>query len=412
LLNNHTTGLDSLVGVTLDGSNATLKLSQPWNQPGASLALSGGTPIAEIGNVSSVIGNLSGVSAAILRGTDSMSSLTVHQTIDQDFAGGVGPDLGLIKSGPAKLTLSGTLDPSLRLTAAQGELALAGGPAVVDSLTQTGGNLTLDLSDQYTPPLTLTGSYSHTAGSLRVILPPAGALVPGVPYPLVAYTGSLTGQPPVEFSQAVPATVNYGSGSNSVITVTFPEAVELTLIATPPEAGSVSGGGFYQPDSSAGITATAAPGWKFAGWEGDGVLEADHPVSSVIMDASKTVSAYFITDYQAWTKSCGLNDDEALPLADPDADGLNNDLEFRFGFDPADPNSRLKLSIRPGAGGDLILTINRVITGGTFTLETATSPAGPWDGEIPVPVTIPEWNYELSVPKTGTLGFLRLRYTP
>ena len=411
LLNDHATGLNSLSGVVLNGGNALLKLNQPWNNSSASLAMTGGTPVAEVGNAASSIGNLSGGASAVLRGTGPASVLTVNQTADQEFAGGVGPDLQLIQSGAAGLTLSGGLDASLRLTAAQGRLALAGPPAAIAAVTQTGGDLAVNLVDPTTPSLVLTGNFAHTGGVLRVGLPPAG-FVTGVPYPLVVYQGSLTGQPPVEFAEPAPAVVDYGSGSNSVITVTFHEAVLLTTLASPPEGGTVSGGGFQQPGTEAVITATPAPGWQFDGWEGEGVIDAEHPASAVVMDGPKTVTAQFITDFDAWTRTHGLTDNDALPGADPDQDGMTNDLEFRLGLDPIDPGSRLKLAIRNGVDGNLVLTINRVVPDGTFTLESAASPAGPWVGAIPVVVEAPQWDHDVTVPVAGPRGFFRLRYSP
>ncbi|MFN3407786.1 MAG: LamG-like jellyroll fold domain-containing protein [Limisphaerales bacterium] len=411
LLNDHATGLNSLAGVVLDGTNATLKLNQPWSNSAAGLALNGEASVAEVGNAPSVIGNLSGASSATLRGTNAASVLTVNQTTNGEFAGAIGPELHLIKSGPAELKLSGVLDESVQLTAAQGTLVLAGEPAVITAVTQTGGLVALRLVDDATPPLTLTGNYAHTSGVLRVS-PPAGGYATGMPYPLVAYAGQLTGQPPVEFTEPVPATVNYGTGSNSVITVTFADAVLLSLVASPAQGGTVSGGGFYPIGTNAIITATPAPGWQFDGWEGEGLVEAESAVSEVVMDASKTVTAHFITDYQAWARGYGLADADALPGADPDGDGMNNDLEFRFGFDPTDPESRLRLAMARGAGGTLKVIINRVIPEGTFVLVTATSPAGPWGGDIPVPVTAPEWNHEVPVPMTAQPRFFRLRYSP
>jgi hypothetical protein len=411
LLNDHVSGLDSLAGVALGGENAALKLNQPWNKPTASLAMNAGTSVAEVGNAESTIGNLSGVAGASLRGTGAASTLTVNQTTDQWFGGTVGPDLHLIKSGPAGLTLAGALNESLKLTTTQGRLTLAGEPEIITSVTQTGGELALKLSDETTPPLTLTGDYLHTAGVLRVNLPVTG-FVTGVPYPLVAYAGVLTGQPPVEFTEPAPFIMNYGSGSNSMITVTFYEAALLITVASPPEGGTVSEGGFHHPGSHTVVTATPTAGWQFYGWQGDGVLDVGNPVASILMDESKTVTAYFITDFEAWTRSYGLSDDDALPGADPDGDGMINDLEFRLGFDPNDRNSTLRLSIRRSGSGDLILKINRVIAEGTFTLETASSPAGPWDGEIPVAVIAPEWDHEVTLPVAGNIGFFRLRYVP
>ena len=206
--------------------------------------------------------------------------------------------------------------------------------------------------------------------------------------------------------------MDYGSGSNSVITVTFHEAVLLTTLASPPEGGTVSGGGFQQPGTEAVITATPAPGWQFDGWEGEGVIDAEHPASAVVMDGPKTVTAQFITDFDAWTRTHGLTDNDALPGADPDQDGMTNDLEFRLGLDPIDPGSRLKLAIRNGVDGNLVLTINRVVPDGTFTLESAASPAGPWVGAIPVVVEAPQWDHDVTVPVAGPRGFFRLRYSP
>jgi autotransporter-associated beta strand protein len=411
LHNDHATGINSLAGVVLAGVHATLKLNQPWNNSSANLLMSGDTSVVEIGNAASAIGNLSGVASATLQGSGIDSALTVHQTSNQEFGGDVDSNLHLIKAGPARLALSGALDASLRLTAAEGTLALAGSPASITSMTQSGGDLELKLIDPDTPPLTLTGDYVYTAGALRVKLPAAG-FVTGMPYPLVAYEGSLSGEPPVEFVEPAAFIVNYGSGSNSVITVTFEDALLLTTVASPAEGGTVDGGGFHPPDAVPTVTAIPAPGWQFDGWEGEGVVDAEHPVSTVIMDASKTITAYFITDYEAWTRSHGLSGDDALPGADPDGDGMNNGLEFRFAFDPNDPNSQLTLAIRNGEEGSLILTINRVIQDGTFTLETAASPAGPWGGEIPVPVATPAWNHEVTVPMTGDIRFFRLRYSP
>ncbi len=411
LLNSATGGLDSLGGVVLEGTDATLKLDQPWDQPAADLAMAGGTPVAELGDAASAIGNLSGVPDAVLRGTGAASVLTVNQTLDREFAGTVGPDVKLIKSGPANLTLSGAFDPGLDLTTADGVLDLAGAPVSVASLTQAGGDVALKLVDPSTPPLSLSGDYAHVSGVLRIGLPPGG-YVAGVPYPVVAYAGSLAGQPAVEFLDPAPATVDYGGGSNSLITVTFQDAVLLSTVASPPEGGTVDGGGFYPPGTEASVTATPAPGWQFYGWEGEGVVDAEHPVSGVIMDVAKTVTALFITDYEAWTRTHGLLDDDALPGADPDVDDMDNDLEFRFGFDPNDANSRLRMTIHRDAAGELILTINRVITKGTFLLERSNSPAGPWDEGTIVPVISAASDHELTAPVGAESGFFRLRYVP
>ncbi len=411
LLNDHATGLDSLAGVVLDGTDSALLLSQPWNNPSATLAMIGGTPVAELGDAASSIGSLSGIDSATLQGSGTQSTLTVHQQYDDEFAGEIGPDLHLIQVGPARLTLSGALDPTTRLTAATGTLALTGEPAEITSITQSGGDLELPMVDSYTPPLTLSGDYSHTSGVLRIQLP-AGGHTTGMAYPLIAYSGALTGQPQIEFSEPVAAQIDYGTGVDSVISVTFEDAELLTVLASPPEGGSVEGGGFYQPGETATLTAVPAPGWQFDGWEGEGVTEIDLLVATVEMDGPKTATAYFISDYEAWTRTHGLTGEDAHPDADPDGNGMPNELEFRFGFDPNDPNSRLRMSIRHSTDGDLVFTINRVIPEGTFTIQSSPSPGGPWEDDTTIPVPAPEWNHDVTTTMSGTARFYRLKYTP
>ncbi len=358
LLNEHATGLDSLSGVALNGTDATLKLNQPWNNSAAYLTMNSGTSVVEVGDAASVIGNLSGDASATLRGTGEASALTVNQTIHQGFAGAIGPDLHLIKSGPARLELSGELDAGLRLTAAQGELALNRETAEIAALVQTEGDLSLNLADETTAPLTVNGDYTHTGGVLRVDFPDSGIEF-GASYPIIAYGGSLTGQPPVEFTGPVSAVVDYGSGSNSAITVTFLAGMELIVEASPPEGGEVSGSGFYAEGGEAAITATPAPGWRFAGWEGEGLGDPDDPAGFVIMDEPKTVTARFITAFQSWVKEHDLEDDDALPTADPDGDGLINGQEWILGGDPSQQDAASLVSTTRPPGSGLTLNFTR-----------------------------------------------------
>jgi uncharacterized repeat protein (TIGR02543 family) len=154
-----------------------------------------------------------------------------------------------------------------------------------------------------------------------------------------------------------------------------------------------------------------APGWQFEGWDGEGVEDIESPSTTIVMDGARTVTAHFITDYVAWTRGHDLVADDALPGADPDADGMSNDLEYHLGFDPMNPGSRLTMSIGRRADNSLELTINRVIPDGTFMIETAPSPAGPWANGTPVMVAVPEWNHRVAVPGSGNTRFFRLRYS-
>ncbi len=112
-------------------------------------------------------------------------------------------------------------------------------------------------------------------------------------------------------------------------------------------------------------------------------------------------------DYDSWRDGFfGENSEEnpdAAPGADPDRDGLNNWVEFHLGTDPLDPDSRLRFSIHRVSGGtDLQLTVQPAVDRGTFFLQTAESPEGPWAEpvEIPVEAGVPQ----LTLPASGEGG--------
>lgn len=225
LINDAANGLNSLAGVNLNGTDSFLMLNQPWGNPAASLALTGGNPTVQLGNAASVIGTLTGTAGRI-QGTGSASGLTVNQAAPAWFAGTLGPNLSFTKSGAEFLGLTGSLSPALRLSITQGTLSLGNPPATVASLNLSGGSLAMDLPPPGLPPLTVSGNMIRTAGNLLVTLPdPAPA--PGTEYLLITYQGNLSGQPPVVFSPAATAVVDYGTGTNSRILVRFPTAYEL-----------------------------------------------------------------------------------------------------------------------------------------------------------------------------------------
>ncbi|MFD0892879.1 autotransporter-associated beta strand repeat-containing protein [Luteolibacter ambystomatis] len=153
----------------------------------------------------------------------------------------------LVQSGTGTLTLSaantftgattvnaGTLNVT-GSSAAAGTIAINGGTfkfgAAADpigtytaaSLTQSAGNLSLDVSAGSKDTLNLTGNYTTTGGGIMVNVLAAPNV--GVPYNLVNYTGTLSAHPPVTFTglggSRLAGTVDYGTGTNSVISVTF-----------------------------------------------------------------------------------------------------------------------------------------------------------------------------------------------
>ncbi|MFD0893209.1 hypothetical protein KBB96_17450 [Luteolibacter ambystomatis] len=222
LINNIASGINSLAGVVMTGSPSVLNLAQPWTKSTASLTLDGGTPTVSLGNAASTIGNLFGTTGTI-GGSGSSSALTVTQTTDATFAGGLGSNVKFTKSGAATLLLTGSLNSALPLTLTNGGLGFDGGTPAIASLTQSGGQLLLTPGIPATPRLTLSGNYSRTGGGITV----TAAAVPelDVPHVLVSYGGSRTGTPPVTFvnnsGTTLETAVDYGATSNSAITITF-----------------------------------------------------------------------------------------------------------------------------------------------------------------------------------------------
>ena len=414
LINDNATGLNSLAGIILNGVNSTLKLNQPWSKSTASLTLSGGSPLVQLGNAASSIGNLSG-SAGVIQGSGSSSSLTVNQTTEGVYSGEFGTNLTFIKSGSAPLKLAGIINPGLKLTLAQGTLSFGNLPVTAASLNQTGGTLAIDLAT----PLTLTGNLTRSAGTILVNLPASPPAI-GTPYVLVVYQGTRSGQPPVAFSEPANATIDYGTGTNSAITVTFRNTVELTVSESPADGGTTTGAGAYNQGTNATVTATPAHGWRFVNWTGSGIADANSPSTSVTVDAAKTVTAVFeaVDPYADWMDSFPAiaGSAEKAPEMDADHDGLANAIEFVLGTDPSasTPGPVLHGAI---VGGNYVITFNRVKAAGdagfASSVEYAENPGAAWIAAAPGMVAVVDHGatetVTVTIPAASGKFFARLR---
>ena len=147
-------------------------------------------------------------------------------------------------SGPTSVTAGslnlygGSIARSALTLAGAGRVRIGNGVGNIQTsalagLTQGGSSaIELDLTASTNDRLAVTGDYAYSGGSIEV----TAAALPSLPstYTLVTYTGSLSGAPVVNFSgfgtAPIIKTVDYGTGSNSAITVTFslPPAVSLT----------------------------------------------------------------------------------------------------------------------------------------------------------------------------------------
>lgn len=138
--------------------------------------------------------------------------------------------------------------------------------------------------------------------------------------------------------------------------------------------------------------------WQDA--SGSGTLPA-----SVVMPKPQAAAA----PYTAWIAGFGLTGDRALATADADDDGVPNREEMLLGFNPADPNSRLILSVLSIGEEKVRLRLNRVVTAGIFTLQSSPDLTDPWT-DTAIEVTTDGNDFEFEVPRNRNSHFYRAKF--
>ncbi len=175
--------------------------------------------------------------------------------------------------------------------------------------------------------------------------------------------------------------------ADSSITATFIKTWSLIVqVGGSTEGGTVSGNGVFDEDTQADISATAAEGYEFVGWQGAGVSDPSSPITTVLIDREQVVSAAFhipnadgdadgIDD--AWEVANGLNPENGDDAtADADRDGATNLQEFLAGTDPNNAQSRLAIVAITRVDDQLSLLWNsveerRYVIEGTNDLSSA-----------------------------------------
>ena len=146
----------------------------------------------------------------------------------------------------------------------------------------------------------VTGGSTYQEGDKANVL-----ATPTLGWHFEGWSGACSGTGPCEVNmdtdKAVSATFKKDSG---------PDMFTLTTITSPPEGGSVTGGGSYVSGSQPTAQATPNPGWLFTGWAGDcSGTGACQPA----MNANKTVTATFTPEPIDLEAEQGNGDGQAMP---------------------------------------------------------------------------------------------------
>ena len=138
----------------------------------------------------------------------------------------------------------------------------------------------------------------------------------------------------------------------------------------------------FVPQETVELLAKPAPGWEFAGWNGD--VSGQDVRASLLMDANKSVQAIFILPYASWITEHFPGETQpsiAGELADPDAVSLANWMEYLLGSDPnhhSDENA-LRLVVVNRSAAVFHFTRNTGVPSGRVALEVSENLTD-WDG--------------------------------
>ena len=295
-------------------------------------------------------------------------------------------------------------------------LTLNGGAHIQEGLNATNGvaGVQWDLIS-VSGAVTLSGLSSNTPLTLDVInrgglnastRPPAA-----LGWTFLTAAGGISGYDPDGFAFTTTGLAGWSNGQWSVaqtgnsLQLQYTPLSTVTVLSSPTNGGSVTGGGVYAVGSHAILTATAASNCFFTGWTGGAT---NNPWTITVPSTNSTYTAYFskidsvgdgIPD--TWRKQFfggdGANtNDLSCATADPDGDGLTNQQEFLAGTNPTDSSSGLRLLpaslANPSPDPHVGFVVQwQSVAGKFYTLERATNLVMGFDATIKlhIPATPP-----------------------
>lgn len=204
-----------------------------------------------------------------------------------------------------------------------------------------------------------------------------------------------------------------------VLLTDIPAVARHTLTTGVSGAGAVTASpqvAWYPDGSEVTLAATPGSNSTFSQWEGS--VEGTTSPLVVIMDASKTATARFLSPYQQW-KTAYFSPAEidttelSAPASDPDGDGIPNLLEYALGLHPRQPSqSGLPEIASDAASLSLIYRKDPAKPDIGWQVE-ASQTLGQWEpvGDTLITTDGPIEIRKATVPFTNGRAFLRLKVT-
>jgi hypothetical protein len=137
---------------------------------------------------------------------------------------------------------------------------------------------------------------------------------------------------------------------------------------TPTVTGTVTNYS-VSPPLPAGLSIDATTG-VISGTPTAAATSASYTVTASNAGGSTTaaVTIAVVSAYDSWASSYSLTGDNALPTADPDKDGLNNNNEYAFGTNPTVSNASLLSATT--TGGNMTVTWIERNSGFTYAVQS------------------------------------------
>ncbi|MEX1110257.1 MAG: S8 family serine peptidase [Chthoniobacterales bacterium] len=129
--------------------------------------------------------------------------------------------------------------------------------------------------------------------------------------------------------------------------------------------------------------------------------------SGMLVVELSAFDAWRLENFGEWWES----NPDSVSSADADGDGADNHAEFYLGTDPADPGSRLRISVAPMNSSAATVTISPAVTEGVYLLKS-------WSDLTQTPVTASleitgkAESASFEVPAAADRNFYQLLYTP